>query len=121
MREIPRYQELMMTRDGRIWDTAKERWINIHYNHNNSHKGPVAYYQVDGRSITLNVLRLMYETYITEGELKNDCVIEFKDGITMCPENLKKISKWKKSEVSEAKRDRAERYSCWMGGDSIYI
>ena len=117
---IPRYQELLITTDGRIFDTVKEKWLNIHQDHNHSFKGPVAFYKQDGRCITLNILRMVYEAYNSKDMLKSEYTIDFIKGHEIRPDNLVKKRKFREK-LNKPKQGQAEGYSCWMGGDSIYI
>ena len=119
VKSTPRFPELLMTEDGRVYDSIRDKWINIIHNHNHSFNGPAAYYHQNGKTVTLNILRLLYETYISHEVLKSDCAISLVKGDEIHYTNLKKSNRWKKE--NPVKQEKGEQHSCWMGGDSIYI
>jgi hypothetical protein len=119
IKKSPRYPELNIYSDGRIFDTVQNKWLNINTMHGCSYKGPIALWCTGGKTYTLQVSKMLYEAHVCESELKKDWSIEFKNGdeTDLRPENLKKIKKFDK----EPKLMRNFMHDSWFGGDDIYI
>ena len=119
MRQSPKYPELTVHKDGRIFDTNQSKWLNVNRTHSSSFKGPVAFWTTNGRTHTLSIIKMLYETYVSEQELKREYTIEFKNGDEndIRVENLKKVKKYEK----EVKEMRNFSHDSWMGGNDIYI
>lgn len=118
-RPSPRHPELMITPDGRIYDSENGKWLSVHTQHGTSLKGPVAYWTTNGKTYTLAVAKLVYETYISKEQIRNEWVIDFKNGneLDLSLSNLKKTKRWEK----ESKEMRNFSHDSWMGGNDIYI
>jgi hypothetical protein len=109
----------MVHLDGRIYDTDQGKWLSMHKDHCCSYRGPVCYWTTNGKTYTLPVARMVYETFVSKDELRKDWIIEFKDGneLNIKPENLKKIKRYEK----DSKVIRTFSHDSWLGGDDIYI
>lgn len=115
----PRYPELMVYRDGRIYDSTQMKSINLISLHQCPARGPIALWTTMGKTYSLDVLKMVYETYISEDILQGHWMIDFRDGKDIKPENLKKTRKYEKdNKVIRPIMDR----TCWMNGnDDIYM
>ena len=120
MRQSPRYSEITVYTDGRMFDTDTGRWLNITRIHAQSTKGPVCNWTTCGKTIVLSVAKMIYETYVSERVMDNSCTVGFKDGNEDNIEvaNLKKIRKWER----ESKEVRDFKHEPYLNGhDCIYL
>lgn len=117
-RSSPRYPELMVFRNGKIYDSNTGKILNLVEIHQNSSRGPVAYWSTVDKTYTLDVLKMVYETYVSGEILTNNWMIDFRDGTDIIPENLKKTRKHEKNNPTT--RPVGE-FDSWMGGDEIYM
>lgn len=120
MRQSPRHPELTIHKDGRIYDTNQGKWLNINKTHSSSFKGPIAFWTTNGKTYTLSIAKMLYETYVSETELKKEYTIEFKNGDEndINVGNLKRVRRYEK----ESKDSRNFSHDSWMNGSNdIYI
>jgi hypothetical protein len=120
VKKSPRYPELDVYADGRIYDTVLNKWLNINAMHGCSYKGPVALWSTGGKTYTLQVSKILYEAHVCESELKKDWSIEFKNGdeTDIRPENLTKVKKYER----DYKVMRNFMHDSWLNGsDDIYM
>jgi hypothetical protein len=72
-----------------------------------------------GKTYSLDVIKLVYETYVSKEMLQTQWMVDFREGKEIKPENLKKTRKYEKD--NNKTRPILER-TCWMNGnDDIYI
>lgn len=116
----PRHPEIMVYRNGRMYDTVQDKWINTVYSHPiPSIKGPVAYWTTMGKLYNLDVLKMVYETYISTEVLMNHWTLEFKNGTEVMPENIRKTKRHHKNDIIVRP---VVQHDSWMNGDSdIYL
>lgn len=116
----PRHPELLVYRDGRIYDAYQAKWINLVHIHQLSARGPIALWTTLGKTYTLDVLKMVYETFITEDILTSSSwMIDFKSGNEIKPENLKKTKKYEK-DIQDTRP--VVSHESWMNGhDDIYM
>ena len=119
MRQSPRYPEITVYPDGRMFDTDTGKWLNITRIHAQSTKGPVCNWSTNGRTHVLSVAKILYETYVSERVMDSSSTVGFKDGDegNIDVSNLKKVKKWER----ESKEVREFVHDSWMGGDDIYL
>jgi hypothetical protein len=115
----PRHPELMIYMDGRIYDSVLMKNINLVSIHQYSARGPIALWTTMGKTYSLDVIKLVYETYVSKEMLQTQWMVDFREGKEIKPENLKKTRKYEKD--NNKTRPILER-TCWMNGnDDIYI
>jgi hypothetical protein len=115
MRQSPRYPEITVYPDGRMFDVDQERWLNVNQIHSQSTKGPVCSWTTNGKTHSLSVAKILYETYVSENIIQDAYTVGFKDGdeSNIDIKNLKKVKKWER----EPKEAREFLHDPWMNGD----
>jgi len=113
-RPSPRYPELMIFTDGRIYDANACKWVNTSSIHQHTFRGPVAYWSTVGKTYTLDVLKMVYEAHVSREMLTNSWIICFREGNEINPENLKKTRKYEKNEKIIK---TYVGHDCWLNGD----
>lgn len=119
LRRHPKFHELLVYQDGRIYDTNQDKFVNLIFNHQNSIPGPVAYWTTLGRTYTLNVLKILYETYVFEGEMTKEYKICLKD--TSKPIHPTNLRKMKRFERQAHNIKPVAELDTWLGPDSVYM
>jgi hypothetical protein len=114
LKQHPTIRELHVSEDGRLYDSTQECFINVNTNPGGS-LPVVAYWQTNGNRYTLDVLKLMYETYIQNNKLKKEFKVVFKEGTTLHVSNLRKTKKTEKKGYNS----KEERHDSWLQ-DDIY-
>jgi hypothetical protein len=118
-RPSPRHPELMIYMDGRVYDSNQMKWVNLVYTHQYSPRGPIALWSRLGKTYQIDVLKMIYETYISKETIQSHWMVDFKRGKEIKPENLVKKKKYEKEE--KVIRPSYEQ-TCWMNGnDDIYM
>jgi len=118
-RPSPRYPELMVYRDGRIFDSVQMKSLNLVSIHQHSSRGPIAYWTTVGKTYNLDVLKMVFETYVSTEIIGNHWMIDFRVGDEIKPENLKKTKKHEK-EYKEVRP--VIDHDCWLNGhDCVYM
>lgn len=118
-KQSKRFPELMIYPDGRAYDTIRDNWLPLQFEHNCQYKGPVLYWKTKSRVTYLQVSRLVYETFIEDTVLnpKWSVVSINGDENDVRPENFKKIIKNKPAQEKRIIED----FSDWMGPDSVFM
>lgn len=115
----PRHPELLVHRDGRIYDTAQSKWVNLVHTHQYSPRGPIAVWTTLGKTYQLDVLKMIYETYVTTETIQAHWMVDFRAGKELKPENLVKKRKYERDE--KVMKQSSEQI-CWMNGnDDVYL
>ena len=118
-RPSPRHPELMIYMDGRVYDSNQMKWVNLVHTHQYSPRGPIAMWSTLGKTYQIDVLKMIYETYISKETIQGHWMIDFRRGKEIKPENLVKKRKYEKEE--KVIRPSYEQ-TCWMNGnDDIYL
>jgi hypothetical protein len=116
----PRHPELMIYRNGRIYDTNLGKHINMAQAHGiPSIRGPVAYWTTVGKTYHLDVLKMVYETYVSTEMMTNGWAFDFRNGTEVKPENIKKT---RRHDKNSAIIKPMVTHESWMNGnDDIYM
>lgn len=117
----PRYPQLSVYPDGRIYDLIEEKFLVQFWDHDFYFSGPAAIWKENGRQKNLDVVQMVYEAHCKNDTLNPKMKVVFRDGQDITPTNLRAAFKGLKN-TGSYKRHKEDGHYTWMNGsDEIYF